>query len=498
MPSIPTTTARFRLRAVQPAPDLLRTVVLALAVLALELVLAHSAASPQTSKLVILFVGVFAVALLLRFPLATALALLAFTDFLFVGTYFAHQVGPVSVRPHEVALACLVGLAVLKPVKRTWGGATGAALAIFLALVTISAMIAVKSGRASLTEAFNAARPLALLTLFWVVIRLFPESRQRRQLLLGAAVIAAATGIVAVLASVGVGFARTLSEQGEQVLRSEANLGSVDRVRLPGLSLGYALFWYSAVQIVARRSWDRALWSALLVGIGLDIVVSFNRNMWIGIVLGMILMVVFGGAAVRSRITLTISLAVAAVAMIVIFGNAATTDRVVAPVLKRGETILNPSKTASENSLQDRAKETRTAWATAQENLLFGVGAGAPFGVNSHEAVISDGQTVGYVLRPQLFLHNQYLYLLLIGGIGAPVAFVLFLGRPVVEAFRRRPRDPAILACGIGIALIMVSAVVAIYFTVEDMTAVLGVLAGVITADTTGPAADGERSGLLP
>ena len=37
-----------------------------------------------------------------------------------------------------------------------------------------------------------------------------------------------------------------------------------------------------------------------------------------------------------------------------------------------------------------------------------------------------------------------------------------------------------------GIALIMVSAVVAIYFTVEDMTAVLGLLTGVLVADAEG------------
>ena len=44
----------------------------------------------------------------------------------------------------------------------------------------------------------------------------------------------------------------------------------------------------------------------------------------------------------------------------------------------------------------------------------------------------------------------------------------------------------------------MISSVVAIYFTVEDMTAVLGLLAGVLVADAEGRAADGEPSGLLP
>ena len=99
--------------------------------------------------------------------------------------------------------------------------------------------------------------------------------------------------------------------------------------------------------------------------------------------------------------------------------------------------------------------------------------------------------------EPQLFLHNQYLYLLLIAGIPGLIAFVLFLGVPVALAVRRVPRDPAIAACGVGIAMIMVSAIVAIYFTTEDMTAVLGMLAGILVADPEGRAAAGEDSGLL-
>ena len=65
-----------------------------------------------------------------------------------------------------------------------------------------------------------------------------------------------------------------------------------------------------------------------------------------------------------------------------------------------------------------------------------------------------------------------------------------------MRSFRRAPIDPAITACGVGIAMIMISSVVAIYFSVEDMTAVLGLLAGVIVADLDGRASEGLDSGL--
>jgi hypothetical protein len=86
----------------------------------------------------------------------------------------------------------------------------------------------------------------------------------------------------------------------------------------------------------------------------------------------------------------------------------------------------------------------------------------------------------------------------LISGIPGLIAFVLFLGLSVTTAWRRTPRDPAVAALGIGIALIMVSAVVAIYFTVIDMTAVLGLLTGVIVADSEGRELDSLPSGLAP
>ena len=43
----------------------------------------------------------------------------------------------------------------------------------------------------------------------------------------------------------------------------------------------------------------------------------------------------------------------------------------------------------------------------------------------------------------------------------------------------------------------MISAVVAIYFTVDDMTAVLALLTGVIIADAEGRAAQGKNSDLV-
>ncbi|HEX2096857.1 MAG TPA: O-antigen ligase family protein [Solirubrobacterales bacterium] len=490
MPSIRTITGPSRPAAKHPA-DHVKVAGFAFGVLLLELLLARGVAAPQLSRFVLLFVGVLAVAFVFRFPLATALVLLGLTDFVFHPSYFAAAVGPLEVRPHEMALAALLLLALLAPRRLTWGGVAGASLAAFLALVAASGGLALWSGEASASDVFNWARPLGLLTFFYVVVRLFPEARDRRLLLLGTGALAAVAGVVALLVSVGAGFGDSLQAAGDNAVKAQEG-EAVDRVRLAGLSGAYALFWYAVVQAVAHRGPRRLVWAAILVGISLNIVVSFNRNMWLGIVLGFVLIAIVGGTVVRTRLATAVAVAVAGIALLVLFGSSTTSSRVVEPVVQRGATIFDPGRVTREASFRDRAEETEAAWRTARQNLLLGVGVGAPFGL----VVVNQTGPHSFELTPQLFLHNQYLYLLLIAGIPGLLAFVAFLGTPVLHAFRRSPRDPPIAACAVGIALIMISSVVAIYFTVEDMTAVLGLLAGVLIADAEGPAAAGEPSGL--
>jgi len=257
-----------------------------------------------------------------------------------------------------------------------------------------------------------------------------------------------------------------------------------------------ALFWFTFVQVASKVGRRRLFWGLGLAGMILGIAVSLNRNMWIGIILGLALMAVLGGNLVRNRLAIGIVLAIGGIALLLAVGGSDTQSHVIQPIVKRGETLLSPSKTSQENSLQSRDLETSKAWGVAQDNLLTGVGAGVPFGVFIYEPVMVSGITIGIQAIPQLFLHNQYLYLILISGLPGLIAFLVFLGVPLYKALTRRPRDPFITSLGVGLALIMISAVVAIYFTSVDMTAMLGLLTGVIMADVNGRAKEGRDSGL--
>jgi O-antigen ligase len=477
--------------AARRAPDAARVATFLLASLLLEALVAHGVAGPGLSRPVLLLAGVGAVALVFRFPLATSLVFFGLTDFIFYPTFFALEVGSVDVRPHELALAALFALALLRPRRRTWGGATGIALAAFLAVLVASSGLALLDGRAALTDIFNWGRPFAPLAFFYVVVRLFPRPEQRRLLLTGAAVLAAVAGVVALAMALGAGFGNALSGGGEAILKVEEGAAGLLRVRLAGLSMAYALFWYVVVRIAAARGGRRTAWALALAGMALAIAISFNRNMWLGLIAGLALMMIAGGPIVRSRLAVALAVSLAGIVLLASFGSA-TESRVLDPVVKRGATLFDPSKVESSSSLVDRGRETEIAWPEAERNALIGIGPGVDFGVYIREFTGPHSVKV----ETQLFLHNQYLYLLLICGIPGLIAFLAFLAIPVVRALKRTPGDAAIAACGVGIAMIMISAVVAIYFSVEDMTAVLGLLTGVIVADSEGRAAEGLGSAL--
>lgn len=461
-------------------PDAARAAAFLAAVLLLEAVLARGLVGADTglSRPILLLAGVAAVALVFRFPLATAFVLFGLTDFLFYPTFFAFEFGPMSVRPHELALAGLLALALIRPRRQTWGGGGGIALAAFLAILAAAAALAVLDRGAPATDVVNWGRPFAMLTLFYVIVRLFPEPERRRKLLAGAAVLAGLCGVVALAVALGAGVGDALKGPSEAIVKQEEGAAGLLRVRLAGLSAAYALFWYVVVQVAATHGGRRFGWSLALAGMALAIAISFNRNMWIGLIAGLGLMLVVGGPLVRNRLVAALAVSVAAIALLASFGSA-TESRVLEPVVQRGSTLFNPKGVEASRSLSDRERETNIAWPVAQDNLLLGVGPGVDFGVYSFEYAGPHSIKV----EAQLFLHNQYLYLLLICGIPGLLAFLAFLAFPVLRSFRRQPIDPSITACGVGIAMIAISSIVAIYFSVEDMTTMLGLLTGVIVAD---------------
>jgi O-antigen ligase len=336
-------------------------------------------------------------------------------------------------------------------------------------------VLAVTAGRTDFSTALTWARPFFPLAFFFVVVRLFPGGRARQLLTVGAA-IGALTGVVALVASLNPAVGDLLQDPSQQFVREREGIGMLERVRLPGVALAYVLVWLPVVRIVESRGLVRLGWLAVLAGMALNIGVSLNRNMWVGLAGGVLLLIVLARGSVRYRLLLALAVgALGTAAMLSLSGDVGPRSSI-EPLVERGRTVLDPATVARERSLSSRVSETERAWKVILDSPLTGVGPGAEFGVlfEENRAAVDKGALV-----PQLFLHNQYLYLLLVGGVPALLAFGAFLVGILTDAWRPR-RDSAQTALGVGVAMVMVSALVMITFGNDGFALALGLVGGTV------------------
>ena len=444
-----------------------------------ELLLAGSVVSERLSPLMMLAVGAVGWAAMVRWPMIGMGLLLLLTATFLPSDYLQVQVGPTAVGYHELVLVGVLAAAALFPRERTWGGVAGACLAAFFAILGLATLLAVQAGNVTFADAVAWGRMFALLLVFYAVIRLFPDRESLHRLMALAVAAAGLSGFVALAIALGIDLSSVLGRAATFYVNTDLGLGGIPRIRLPGIAIGYPLFWYAALQIPSSRGFARLGWTLALLGITVNLAVSLNRNMWAGLLVGLVGLVILGGVRVRRPLAVGTTALVGAIAIIAIAG--VQLDRgPLAGFAERGETLLSPEQTTQENSLQDRGKETEQAWRTVQEHPVVGVGPGTPFGVYFDELQPSGD----YKRTRQLFLHNQYLYVLLICGIPGLLAFLGFLTASV-GSVRRRMWDADVIAWAVGVGMIALSAFVMISFADAASALAIGLLCGAIVAATS-------------
>lgn len=431
-----------------------------------------------------------------RFPLAATCAVVALGATLFHPAQFKVGVGPLDLRLSEVILGALLLIALVRPRRAWWGGTPGIALLIFFAVLAVSAIAAVTSGRAHPTDAYHFSRALAPLLLFFVIVRLFPAPRDARRLLLAAGLLTIVTGVASVLAAPpGSPIADILAPIDLPVNERPPpgqtdGLGLVNRLRLPGAALAYVLFWYAASHVLRDRGANRILWTAIAVAIAATIAVSLNRNMWVGLALGGLIFFTLSRGSSRRGLVAAALVAAALIAGVALAGIQVARDSPAYPFVARAQTLLDPEAETKTSSLTDRFYENRYAIATIREHPLMGVGPGAPFGLRDIENLGG-----GSFRRIDAhFAHNQYLHLLLIGGPLLLVALLVFLITPATKILRNK-YDDGVTALSAAVAMTLVSAVVFQTFVDAPFATVLGLLVGCLTVLTNRSVLDKPAGG---
>lgn len=474
-------------RSITTLPDRarLRIAATALAIVLAEVVVAATVVEPRLTRVLLLGVAAAGLAFAFVLPFATACIFLGLSASVLYDSYFSFRAG-VQVTAPQVVLAALLLVAVVRPRRASWGGFAGAALLAFLCVLVLATFTAVSAGRVDLHTGVNSVRPFFLLTFFWVVVRLFPEPERARKLLVAAAVLAAGTGVVELATSVAGSVASPLQDPGHGLI-SDAGLGGLLRVRLPGVALAYGLFWWIGAQAIGGER-RKPLWMALWAASVVCILISFNRNMWLGVILGLALVLVVAGAQTRGRLLGALAAATAGIALVVIVGpQLVGPTSALEPLVKRGSTLLSPGRELSQDSsLRSRSHETLVAWRAVRGNLGLGLGPGAEFGV-FFDANLGGGR---YQRAPQTFLHNQYLFLIVSAGVGALAAFLAYLLAILATAWRARRRDALYGTLLTGVVMTMISATVMISFADPAFLVLLGLVGGVVRVGaTSGPPA---------
>jgi O-antigen ligase len=394
----------------------------------------------------------------LVYPFLVSCAYIALLAGVLYSTYFSFSAGLTFTAPQLVLIA-LLAAAVIQPRRRTLGGAPGVFLLAFIGLLLLASVLAVQSGRVDAFTTRSYVQPFFYLLFYFVVIRLIPEPERMRKLLTYSVGLAAVVGVVALGVALFGSLSSPLQDPGNQYIYPSGGIGGLLRVRLPGVALAYGLFWYAVVELqrADRRRW---LWGLALLGMFISVGVSLNRNMWIGLVLGLATLLVIGGAPTRQRLLTSLVIAASAISVLLLLGpQASGPGSRLEPIVKRGETLLSPSKEAGDTSLQDRASETDAAWSSLHGHFITGLGAGASYGA-TYTANLGGGR---YERSDRLFIHNQYLYLWVAGGIFALLAFLGFVLATLGRFWKTR-RDPAMAGLFVGLAMVMVSAVVMMAF----------------------------------
>ena len=443
-----------------------------------EAVLAAAVVQPRFLPLLALAALAAGAAMLFRFPFAAAVVVLLLVASFVSPRLLEAGAGGLTVRGWEAILGGLMVAALLRPRAASWGGAAGGFVVLFLVLLLISSVLALQAGADS-ADVVTWGRGFAAIAVFFVVVRLFPDEHHRSRLLAWAAAIGAITGLVAGAVQAGVSLPVIMGGDFYSTFVDEGS-GGLTRVRLPGIALSYALFVYAAVRAMRARGTTRVAWGVALLGCGLNLLLSQNRNMWAGVIVGVAAILLVGGAGLRRPVIAIAALLFSTLAVVTLVGVEVDSSGAVAPVLERGEVLLNPGQARQDPSVQARLDETALAWNKAKDNLLIGIGPGVRYG-----AYYSDERSPGvYERAPQFYVHNQYLYLMLIGGIPLLVAFLLFVGASLRAGWDAR-RDPEQAALFAGVLMLMLSAVVMLSFADSNMLAALALLAGALVAART-------------
>lgn len=387
---------------------------------------------------VALVVGVIAVAAMMRVP-AWAFPIILVSVSGFISVYAWPRVALAGDGVYVSELLLIAGFAAALPefvnevkagrLKLDW--AFWAVTGLFFFSV-VGVVVGMTKG-AGLRQAIIGFRPMMYLLAYIPAIVAVSTADRLRRIGQVAVILGALTAAAAVL-QFFLGESRLIFAIGsfEALVRPDPTTGFF-RVRPPGLYLVYAVAaWGASATLWADSRRMHRLGPPLLVVCLASIALSFNRNMIVGLVIGLTVAFLVGRKRGRTALIAVIFAAVVLTGVMVV-GDIEVSQ----PLVARFASLLDPGQRGA--ALTDRAYESAMAVNTVVRDPIFGVGWGPGYGALATRSV---GGLVSSFERP--WIHNQYLNQWVRTGLaGAVMLAWLFVGS-ILRAARtiRRATEP--------------------------------------------------------
>jgi O-Antigen ligase len=246
------------------------------------------------------------------------------------------------------------------------------------------------------------------------------------------------------------------------------------RVRPPGLTTIYVVAAFALARVLWGPPRLRLLGWAMTAVALTGVVLSLNRNMLLGLALGLCVAALI--ARHRHRFVVLVATVGLVLSGVGLLAQSSTVGS--NPVVSRLASITDYPR-LKQQTLADRYYENGIALQRIRDNPIGGLGWGPDYG-----AVLLSSDYGVRVTTPRSFLHQQYLWIWMRAGIIGLLSLMAALAFGVWNGARwcraRRGRDDAWLGAGVVVSLVAVAASsnVGIYLTPPDSTVPLvGVLA---------------------
>jgi hypothetical protein len=345
-------------------------------------------------------------------------------------------------------------------------------MAIFLTAVVGGVAVGVAHGASLHIAAFDM-RSMLFYGAFWLAAAALTRSRGAVFKLVSAGVVVVVI-LQAVQVIVGPSTHVFVIARSDVATSLTPGEGGFLRVRPPGLTTVYIVAAFALARLLWGPARHRLLGWGMTVVTLTGVILSLNRNMLLGLAIGLCVATVVTWQKQRFVVMVAIVGMVLSAFALLGPGSSVASN----PIVSRVTSITNYSRLKTQ-TLDDRFYENHYALRQIRAHPIEGLGWGPNYG-----AMLFDYDDGFVVSSPRPFMHQQYLWLWMrAGAIGllaliASLAFGIWNGARWCRA--RHGSEDAWLGAGIVVSVVAMAASsnVAIYLTQPDSTVPLaGVLA---------------------